>query len=134
MNSVFADTSFYVALASPTDQLHSKADALAGRLNATILTTEFIIVELGNFLRKSRQRILFLDIERDMRTDVDCLIVPVSSELLDRGIDLFAQRPDKEWSLTDWISFVVMQDHGVTAALTADKHFEQAGFVPLLAS
>ena len=50
----------------------------------------------------------------------------------ERGVALFAQRPDKEWSLTDCISFVVMREHGLSDALTADHHFEQAGFVPLL--
>jgi hypothetical protein len=51
---------------------------------------------------------------------------------MDRGLALYAARPDKEWSLTDCVSFLVMQDHGVTEALTADHHFEQAGFVALL--
>jgi predicted nucleic acid-binding protein len=51
---------------------------------------------------------------------------------LQRGFDLFSKRPDKEWSLTDCISFVVMQEHGVTDALTTDRHFAQAGFTMLL--
>lgn len=49
-----------------------------------------------------------------------------------RGVDLFEQRPDKEWSLVDCISFGVMQDEKLTEALTGDRHFEQAGFVALL--
>jgi hypothetical protein len=52
---------------------------------------------------------------------------------LQRGLDLFAGRSDKNWSLTDCISFVVMQDEGLTEALTGDSHFEQAGFKALLA-
>jgi len=49
------------------------------------------------------------------------------------GLDrMYQRRPDKNWSLTDCISFVVMQDHGITEALTGDHHFEQAGFVALL--
>ena len=47
-------------------------------------------------------------------------------------MELFDSRPDKLWSLTDCISFVLMQDQNVNAALAADRHFEQAGFVPLL--
>ncbi len=46
----------------------------------------------------------------------------------------YGGRPDKEWSLTDCISFVVMQDEQIIEALTADRHFEQAGFKVLLAS
>jgi predicted nucleic acid-binding protein len=48
------------------------------------------------------------------------------------GVDLYRRRPDKAWSLTDCISFVVMQREGITEALTGDQHFEQAGFVALL--
>jgi predicted nucleic acid-binding protein len=59
--------------------------------------------------------------------------MPLDSGLLQRGLHLFAGRPDKNWSLTDCISFVVMQDEGLIEALTADAHFEQAGFKALLA-
>ena len=59
-------------------------------------------------------------------------IVPPSDLLFQRGLDLYAARGDKEWSLTDCISFVVMGDHGIADALTGDHHFEQAGFTPLL--
>jgi len=44
----------------------------------------------------------------------------------------FRQRRDKGWSLTDCISFLAMQRHGLAEALTADHHFEQAGFNILL--
>jgi hypothetical protein len=59
-------------------------------------------------------------------------MIPATQELFDRGVALYESRPDKEWSLTDCISFVVMADHGITEALTGDRHFEQAGFVALL--
>ena len=132
MNKVFADTSFYVALANPADQNHPIAMSVAAKLDAAILTTDFIIVELGNYLRGVRQRTLFLEAERDIRLDDQCIVVPADRKLLDRGINLFQERPDKHWSLTDCISFVVMQDHSVKEALTAVRHFEQAGFLPLL--
>ncbi len=45
---------------------------------------------------------------------------------------LSRDRMDEEWGLTDCISFVVMRAWGLTEALTADKHFEQAGHVVLL--
>jgi predicted nucleic acid-binding protein len=59
-------------------------------------------------------------------------IIPPSDEQYARGFDLYRRRPDKEWSLTDCISFVVMAEEGLTEALTGDKHFEQAGFAALL--
>ena len=51
-----------------------------------------------------------------------------SSELLNAGLDRMRERPDKDWSLIDCISFVVMENEGIKDALTADQHFEQAGF------
>ena len=49
-----------------------------------------------------------------------------------RGIDLYARHPDKEWSLTDCISFAAMEQRGLFEALTGDRHFEQAGFRAML--
>ena len=65
--------------------------------------------------------------------EADVEIVPASRELFNRGCALFAQRPDKAWSLTDCLSFVTMQEHGLKNALTADQHFEQAGYRRLMA-
>lgn len=59
-------------------------------------------------------------------------IIPPSSGLFERGLRLFRERPDKGWSLTDCISFVVMEERGIRDALTGDHHFEQAGFAALL--
>jgi uncharacterized protein len=69
---------------------------------------------------------------REMEADENTSILEAKHEQVARAIQLYGQREDKTWSLTDCISFVVMQEHGVTEALTADRHFEQAGFVPLL--
>jgi uncharacterized protein len=60
------------------------------------------------------------------------LILADADASLKAGIDLYRARPDKEWSLTDCISFAVMHQYSIREALTADHHFEQAGFVPLL--
>ena len=56
----------------------------------------------------------------------------MSEALFEAGFNLFEARPDKDWSLTDFISFVVMEREGLTEALTGDHHFEQAGFTALL--
>lgn len=47
-------------------------------------------------------------------------------------MELYRSRDDKEWSLTDCISFVVMADEGIEDALPGDRHLEQAGFRALL--
>jgi uncharacterized protein len=67
-----------------------------------------------------------------IQPDAQVPVVPASQELFDRGFDLFARRPDKEWSLTDCISCAVMQEHGLSDALTSDHHFRQMGFRTLL--
>jgi predicted nucleic acid-binding protein len=59
-------------------------------------------------------------------------VVPLTEDLFAEGLALFLSRPDKEWSLTDCISFMVMEKRGIRQAFTADKHFAQAGFEALL--
>jgi len=84
--------------------------------------------------RPISRRPIFLQILADLRASPDTIIVPTTEQLLQDGIDLYDQRLDKEWSLTDCISFVVMQDLNLRDVLTADIHFEQAGFRALLRS
>jgi hypothetical protein len=82
-------------------------------------------------LAKTRRRQFgeLLDaLDADPRTEV----IAASQVLFDAGVKLYLSRADKEWPLTDCISFVVMQQHALTDALTGDRHFEQAGFRRLL--
>jgi uncharacterized protein len=85
-------------------------------------------VEIGNALSKASWRRLGVATLNDLRTDPDIQIVPVSTELFERAAELYSKRLDKEWGLTDCISFIVMHDHKLTHALTTDRDFEQAGF------
>lgn len=128
----FADTSFFVAAVSPRDNKHAAAVSLTKQLRAPILTTEFVLVEVGNWLASSGDRAVFVQLARDLDADVTTTIVPATRDLFVAGLDLYAARLDKGWSLTDCISFVVMQQYKVTEALTADHHFAQAGFVALM--
>ena len=56
----------------------------------------------------------------------------IDSTLFRRAVDLYRNRPDKKWGLTDCMSFVVMQQENLTDVLTADEHFTQAGFRALM--
>jgi predicted nucleic acid-binding protein len=67
-----------------------------------------------------------------LQVEPDVEIVADEEELFERGLRLYEQRLDKQWSLTDCISFVVMQRKRIKEALTGDHHFEQAGVVALL--
>jgi uncharacterized protein len=132
MTAVFADTSFYLAVLNPRDVAHAKAVQVGERIERPVVLSDFILLELGNALSAVRQREFFSRLVLHLRSHPNVRIIPASRELLDRGFQLFSRRADKAWSLTDCMSFVVMQDEGLTEALTTDHHFEQAGFAVLL--
>jgi len=132
MKAVFADTSYFLALLIPNDADHAKAVEFATRSRAPLITTDWVVVEIGNFLTQPPVRGLFLRWLDAMRRNAQVTIIEASPTLLAEGVDLFANRADKYWSLTDCISFVVMSQYGLSEAATADHHFEQAGFVALL--
>ena len=129
MTAVFADTSFYLALLSADDEHHERAVQLSVETRRPVVVSEFVLLETGNSLSSLNQRRLFVDLLPHLRSDAAVRIIPASSELLQSGFDLYARRPDKEWSLTDAASFVVMKRLGITEAFTRDHHFNQAGFV-----
>ena len=91
-------------------------------------------MELGNSVVQPHLRDLTAATIATIRSDPATVVVPASSRLLQEGLALFARRQDKNWGLTDCISFVVMEREGITEALTADRHFEQAGFKAMLRS
>jgi predicted nucleic acid-binding protein len=128
---VFADTFFYLALLRADDPAHQRA-LTAARLNQPIVTTEFVLLELGNACARSEDHADFLALVQGMRASRRITVVPLNSELFERGLRRMSERTDKDWSLTDCISFVVMEDRAITEALTGDRHFEQAGFAALL--
>jgi hypothetical protein len=130
VSPIFADTFFYLALLRDDDPAHVAALARAS-LRDYIVTTEFVLLELGNGCARAEDHSDFLALVAGMRASPRVRIVPLDSRLLNRGLDRMAERSDKNWSLTDCISFVVMEDEGIQEALTADRHFEQAGFTAL---
>lgn len=132
---VFLDTSYVIALASPRDAHHQNAVKLAQRIEKDgtyLVTTRGVFLEIGNALARARYRAAAVELLGSMVEDPKIEIVPASEVFCARAHDLFKSRPDKEWGLTDCLSFVVMQVRGITEALTADGHFEQAGFRALL--
>lgn len=134
MNRVFADTSFYIALVRPDDENHRRSMDFDQTFSGQFLTSEFVLIELGNWLADPHNRGVFLEICRVLRTDGRTTIIPATSEWIARGLALYGQRLDKHWSLIDCVSYEMMRDHGVSDALTADHHFNQAGFNAILAT
>jgi len=132
MTTVFADTFYFVALSNPRDAAHDRAVAWTATFAGRLLTTTWVLTEYANHMSDPANRQEFLDTLRDLRASTAVKIVPADEPLWEAGLQLFGDRPDKKWSLTDCISFVVMRREGVTEALTGDRHFEQAGSVALL--
>jgi predicted nucleic acid-binding protein len=132
MTPLFADTFYYLARVSRNDAAREKAVALAEATTAQVITTTWFLTEVGDALAAPRLRPVFLRLLHLLRTDSRTTIVRATEDLFAKGVDLYRQRPDKEWSLTDCISFVVMSERGISDALTADHHFQQAGFRALM--
>lgn len=135
MNKVFVDAAFAIALASPRDRYHSVASALAADLrknNSMMVTTVAVLLEIGNALSRRRHRQAGKRIIQSLRTDSMVEVIQLDDDLVSRGFALFSSRDDKEWSITDCISFAVMASLGTKEALTPDKHFVQAGFSALM--
>jgi predicted nucleic acid-binding protein len=132
MKPAFGDTSYYVALLSAVDAWHARAVELAEAWLGRVFTTENVLVETASMLCRGVDRVAYVDLVHDLESDGSVEIVPASKALFRAGFELFAARPDKEWSLVDCISFVVMKQRRLKEALTTDHHFVQAGFRALL--
>ena len=132
MTAVFADSFYYLAVMNADDAAHERAVRVSDSLGGPVVTTAWVLTEVADALAAPGQRSGFLALLEALRSDPEVSIVPPNEDLFEAGISLYSRRPDKDWSLTDCISFVVMQQRGLTEALTGDRHFEQAGFVALL--
>lgn len=126
------DTSYLIALVSSTDAHHERAVAAQGARHAPLITTEFVLLELADALCTPATRPVAVAMIDLLRSDRHIAIVEASPASLDAGLSLYRERDDKAWSLTDCISIQVMRSTGCSTALTADRHFEQAGFKALL--
>ncbi len=129
---VFADAVYFLGLMSRRDQWHASAVRAADKLTDNIVTTEWVLLEVANTCATQARRQKFLRLVRRIEQDPTLELVEINRQHFLQGVTLYEARPDKEWSLTDCISFIVMEEQGLTEALTADKHFEQAGFKCLL--
>lgn len=129
---VFADTFYYLALINPHDRAHDLAVAFTQDFDGALITSGYVLMELGDALAGRPDRSSFAAVLEKLRSDSRIQVVSPSDALFDAAADLYAHRPDKEWSLTDCTSFVIMGERGLSDALTGDHHFEQAGFRALL--
>jgi hypothetical protein len=134
-DEVFLDSSYAIALATPKDRFHAEASRLATEMEharTRLVTTRAVLLEIGNALAKQRYRDAAIRLFEAIHSDPVIEVRPLSEELYQRSFELYRSRADKEWGLVDCVSFIVMRDRGLYNALTADEHFRQAGFRPLL--
>ncbi|MBI4567262.1 MAG: type II toxin-antitoxin system VapC family toxin [Planctomycetes bacterium] len=129
---VFADTSFFVALIQKGDLWHEKAKEMSEKASNSLVLTEFVLLEVSALCSRRPERHLFSVLARSLYASAAVVIEPASSRLFKQGLELYLRRTDKEWSLVDCTSFVVMRARRLTTALSTDHHFEQAGFSILL--
>jgi uncharacterized protein len=137
MNPVFLDTSGLTAVGNVDDQWHSVAERRWRELvasSAPIITTSLVMIELGDGLSKINRRPFAWQMRDRLLNSTRVEIIQTTSHHESRAWTLFRQTSDKEWGMTDCVSFVVAQDRLVQDVLSTDHHFEQAGFRLLLSS
>ena len=126
--TVFADTFALIAWLNPRDSAHAVVAAYLDGFTGQLVTTEWVLMELADALSAPEARATVVAFLQAVRADPLFDVVGYVPTVYQTGFDLFAARRDKGWSLTDCISFGVMTERGLSEALTADHHFEQAGF------
>lgn len=128
-----ADTGFFFGQLNRRDALHPVVMRWLRVLDQPLLVTDPVLFELLNGLADTPLRKQAGELATAVQSVSGLYVfVPMSPPLREEGVRLYRDRPDKAWSLTDCVSFVVMRERGLTRALTHDHHFEQAGFEPLL--
>ncbi len=135
MTKVFVDTAAWLALINVDDDFHQLAKQVRIQLqqdNLSLVTSNFVLLEVADALTALKFRSKTINFINRLQNLSGLQIIPVSQSLFDAGWQLYTQRLDKDWGLTDCISFAIMQQEEITLAFTSDRHFEQAGFIRLL--
>lgn len=134
MTPLLIDSAYVIALVNRRDQYHTHAKQLARQYrNTPLVVTEGVLFEIGNSLA-GRFRNQAAEVIEEFVNSPQVEVVYTSPQLLTSAIALYKRMSDKEWGLVDCLSFVVMQERGLTEALTPDHHFIQAGFRALFAT
>ena len=131
MRVVFADTGYWVALLNPHDELHNKAVQLSRSLNPVhIVTSEMVLTEVlndfskrGDYLRKAATALI-----DNINKNPNITVISQTSQQFQQGLELYRNRLDKNWSLTDCVSFKIMEQMDIYESLAYDKDSEQYGF------
>lgn len=135
MKEVFADTGYWIALFDPKDILNGKAKTVSEGLGEVIIvTSEMVLTEFANYFTRRGPdfRAKVASVIDGIRSNPNARVIPQTSLQFQSAVVLYRNYLDKEWSLTDCASVLVMQEQNIQEALAHDKHFQQAGFKALL--
>lgn len=129
---VFLDTGYLLALERRTDQNHPAAlehwRSLRQDSRLHLVSTTYVFDETVTYLNSRGLHASAVKVGRRLLASPSVELVHVGEDLFREAFDLLERRPDKRYSLTDCVSFVVMRERGISAALAFDRHFEQEGF------
>jgi predicted nucleic acid-binding protein len=125
-----ADTWYVIALFDPFDNHHLHARRIDRFTSRDLIATHDGVFSeaLAYFSAEGgmvRKRIV--DFVRARQQD-PAWHVARASDLFNAALSLYSQRPDKEYSLVDCMSMILMRERGITHVLTNDHHFRQEGF------
>jgi predicted nucleic acid-binding protein len=132
--AVLLDTSFILALENRRDPHHALALALDRELlqEGSLAVLHWgILLEIADGYARVGRRAKGYELLDKLENEERYRIDPLTESLLRPALVLYRSRPDKDWGLTDCLSFALMRLEGMTEALTADIHFRQAGFTAL---
>ncbi len=130
LESYFVDAWFFIALTDRHDSHHSQARRLARRLASANLTThDAVFFEVLAYFSDEGPRAREQAVANVRDAIGSMQVIPANRSLFLRAVDRYAARSDKEYSLTDCMSMVVMEDYDIRLVLTNDHHFAQAGFL-----
>ena len=136
MRDVFIDSLYLIAILVKDDQWHETARGVEESLTdrVRLVTTYEILTEFLAGVSRGRPeiRIAAVQMVRTIMSGPNITLVPQSPDLFTRGLELYASRPDKRYSLTDCISMTVMRDMHISEVLTHDRDFENEGFTRLI--
>ncbi len=126
------DTSGLLCLHHRDEPFHNEArlffDAAVTKLTHGYVLAEFVALAQARGLPRQAALSFVMGITDNPEIEV----VWVDEDLHRSALAFLQARPDKNYSLCDAVSFVLMRARGITEALTTDSHFEQEGFVRLL--
>jgi predicted nucleic acid-binding protein len=122
------DTSGLLCCLDASDFRHQDAvtffEAASVRLTHNYVLVEFVALAAARRLPRN----IALLFAETLLSNPDIELTWVDRPLHEAAMTLLREQPDKNYSLCDAVSFLLMRTRGIQDALTTDHHFEQAGF------